>query len=67
MPVEKRTYTCECGYHEDRDIHAAKNMLAIKDLAIADNCVPPGQREVTLTDWNNVVLGRSEKISPFKG
>lgn len=25
--LEKRTFVCECGYHEDRDIHAAKNIL----------------------------------------
>ena len=60
MPLEKRTYECECGYHEDRDVHAARNMLEISRL------VPPEQREVTLTDWNSIVLGRSEKITPFK-
>ena len=60
MPLEKRTYECECGYSEDRDVHAARNMLEIGRL------VPPEQREVTLTDWNCIVLGRSEKIIPFK-
>ena len=60
MPLEKRTYECECGYSEDRDVHAARNMLEISHL------VPPEQREVTLMDWNNIVLGRSEKITPFK-
>ena len=25
--LDKRTFMCECGYHEDRDIHAAKNIL----------------------------------------
>ena len=60
MPLEKRTYECECGYSEDRDVHAARSMLEISHL------VPPEQREVTLTDWNIIVLGRSEKITPFK-
>lgn len=32
IPLEQRTYSCECGYHEDRDIHSAKNMVAIWDL-----------------------------------
>lgn len=25
--LDKRVFVCECGYHEDRDIHAAKNIL----------------------------------------
>ena len=25
--LDKRVFMCECGYHEDRDIHAAKNIL----------------------------------------
>lgn len=25
--LDKRIFVCECGYHEDRDIHAAKNIL----------------------------------------
>ena len=60
MPLEERTYECECGYQEDRDVHAARNMLEISHL------IPTEHREVTLTDWNNIVLGRSEKITPFK-
>ena len=29
MPLSERTYTCECGYTNDRDVHAAKNMILI--------------------------------------
>lgn len=25
--LDKRIFVCECGYHEDRDVHAAKNIL----------------------------------------
>jgi transposase len=25
--LKERTYTCDCGYSEDRDVHAARNML----------------------------------------
>ena len=64
MPTDIRTYECECGYREDRDIHSANNMIAIKDLILQTVSVPPEQRELTLTDWNIMVLGRSEKITP---
>ena len=28
IDLSERIYTCECGYIEDRDINAAKNILA---------------------------------------
>lgn len=31
--LEERTYRCSCGYKEDRDIHAAKNMLIFAGVA----------------------------------
>ena len=27
--LDQRLYVCDCGYHEDRDIHSAKNILDI--------------------------------------
>lgn len=30
--LDQRTYRCACGYTEDRDIHAAKNMLYLAGL-----------------------------------
>ncbi len=27
--LSQRTYKCDCGYQEDRDVHAAKNMIFI--------------------------------------
>ena len=52
MPLDIRTYTCECGYSEDRDIHSAKNMLAIKDLVFSKiNLVPAEHREITLAEF----------------
>lgn len=32
LSLNDRTYKCECGYELDRDIHAAQNMLDIKNL-----------------------------------
>ena len=52
MSLEKRIYECSCGYHEDRDVHAAKNMLAIKDFVFQiNNFVPTEHREVTLMEF----------------
>ena len=28
IDLSERIYTCECGYREDRDVNAAKNILA---------------------------------------
>ena len=32
ITLEDRIFKCGCGYEFDRDIHSAKNMLAIKNL-----------------------------------
>lgn len=34
MHQHQRTYKCSCGIHEDRDVHAAKNMLWIYENLI---------------------------------
>lgn len=36
MPLNVRTYNCECGYSRDRDIHAANNMLLMFHLIHED-------------------------------
>ncbi len=52
ISLDERTYVCECGYQEDRDIHSAKNMLAIKDLVFSKNkFVPTEHREITLMEF----------------
>ena len=62
MNLDKRTYICECGYSEDRDIHSAKNMINIKDLVFDKlNFIPAEHREITLAEFmasvddNNVI------------
>lgn len=64
ISLDKRTYICECGYQEDRDIHSAKNMLAIKNLVfdklnfvLTDNqsVVPTEHREITLVEFKSSV------------
>jgi len=50
--LDERMFACECGYLEDRDIHSARNMLAIKDLVFSKmNLVPTEHREVTLAEF----------------
>ena len=52
ISLDEKTYACECGYSHDRDVHAAKNMLAIKDLVFQQNkFVPMEHREVTLMEF----------------
>lgn len=56
IDLDKRTYSCECGYSEDRDIHSAKNMLAIKSLIFKKyNFVPTEHREVTLMEFKTAI------------
>ena len=46
LSLNDRTYVCDCGYSQDRDIHAAQNMLNIKNLVERNNLVPMEHREV---------------------
>ena len=74
MTLDERTYICECGYQEDRDIHSAKNMLAIKDLVFSNNnfvlidnqsVVPTEHREITLMEFKtsiaDIVIGNKSE------
>ena len=55
MPTDVRTYVCECGYHEDRDVHSANNMITIKDLILTNTSVPMERRESTLEEFKTAV------------
>ena len=49
-----RTLVCpKCHKVEDRDIHAAKNMLKIYNLVLQNNLVPMDGREVKLVDFRS--------------
>jgi len=46
IPMSQRTFTCNCGTSEDRDVHAAKNMLELARFILEkDLSVPVGRRE----------------------
>ena len=56
MSLDKRTYICNCGYQEDRDMHSAKNMLTIKNLVFDKlNFIPTEHREITLVEFKTSV------------
>ena len=66
ISLDQRIYICECGYQEDRDIHSAKNMLAIKDLVFSNNkFVPTEHREITLMEFKtsiaDIIIGNKSK------
>ena len=50
-PLDQRTYSCSCGYSEDRDVHAARNMIQIAKSCFENHLVPPERREVTLMEF----------------
>ena len=51
LTLNDRVYECHCGHVEDRDVHAAKNMIAIVHMLQNENLVPMDSREVKLEDW----------------
>ena len=56
VSLANRIYVCNCGYSLDRDIHSAKNMLAIKDFVFESlEFVPTEHREVTLMEFKAAV------------
>ena len=74
MTLADRIYVCSCGYQEDRDVHAAKNMIGIAKSCFEDGFVPMEHREITLTEFKATIADeilssksgrRSEKITPF--
>ena len=52
LKQEDRTYECHCGHIEDRDVHAAKNMVWIWKKLQEEHLVPMDGREVKLEDWH---------------
>lgn len=51
IPLSERQYTCECGYSQNRDVHAARNMLNIAHLVLGNNLVPMEHREVKRVEF----------------
>lgn len=58
LTLSDRVYECHCGYSEDRDVHAAKNMIEIwrslagsETVSSGNGHVPADGREVKLEDW----------------
>ena len=51
MDLSDRKFQCDCGFSEDRDVHAAKNMLEILHLIEICNLLPPEQRNVKRAEF----------------
>ena len=68
ITLADRTVVCGCGYHEDRDIHSAKNMIFIAKSCFENNLVPTEHREITLTEFRASALGGNayEKAGTIK-
>ena len=59
LSLKDRVYVCDyCGYHEDRDIHSAKNMITMTKI-IKYN-LPREPREVKPVETSTSVSRRSE-------
>ena len=68
ITLADRTVVCGCGYHEDRDIHSAKNMIEIAKACFKNSLVPTEYREITLTEFRTSALGGNayEKVGTMK-
>lgn len=56
LTLSDRIYSCSCGHKEDRDIHAARNMIEIAHLVFENkNLVPTEHREITLVEFKTSV------------
>ena len=55
ITLNDRIYKCGCGYESDRDMHAANNMITIKDLILTNISVPMERRELTLEEFKTSV------------
>ena len=61
LSLSDRTYVCECGYSQDRDIHAAQNMLNIKNLVEKNLKVPTERRGDVLQHIKRDVFCEAEQ------
>jgi len=48
-PLDRRIYNCSCGYSEDRDIHAARNILneGLKQISMEHRNLMPVERQTS--------------------
>lgn len=76
MKQWQRRFKCKCGIEDDRDVHAAKNMVAIVEMVLGKQLtVPVGRREFKREEFleayekrfsKSYERRRSTKITPFK-
>lgn len=61
ITLNDRTFTCGCGCTEDRDVHAAKNMLEIYHLISKNISIPTERRKLTLEEFKTAVEAKFDK------
>lgn len=61
--LDKRVYTCNCGYIEDRDVHAAKNILILGSECRAE-CLE--QASVERLSSNSEIVSKSRQLIEAK-
>ena len=53
ITLKDRTYVCDCGYTEDRDIHAAKNVKMFGSTKRTE-CLEQPSAEISVTTSSTV-------------
>lgn len=52
LKLSDRTFDCGCGKPENRDVHAAKNMVRIAEMVLGNlDEVPVERREITRVEF----------------
>lgn len=67
ITLKDRTFICPtCGYTEDRDIHAAKNMIFMtKIIKNQIDLIPAGRREFKPVETMNLVAVEAGRLQPL--
>jgi putative transposase len=64
IPLSQRVFTCDCGIEpEDRDVHAAKNMIVLAKLGQKLKTVPMGHRDLGSNVKKSVELRTSSGVA----
>jgi putative transposase len=64
--LDERTYACECGYAEDRDVHAAKNVKLLGSIQRAkQECLEQASAEKLASTASNLAEEALDATSSF--
>ena len=66
MPLSERIYKCDCGYSEQRDVHAAQNVLMLAQLGSHPKSSPRGPGVVPVEGRTSAASSASGKSTTVK-